>query len=131
MNNPLPVFIIEDDIIMAECVERALGQFFGQKNNLPTLVFYRFCNAIEAAASLNEHIPALILLDILLDGPDGFTFLNELATYTDTNTIPVILITSLNIQTMDLRHYNIAAILQKDFMTPATIVDAARSALGV
>ena len=60
------IFVIDDDEIMAECVARATKK--------ETKIFH---NAIEAMNALDDGLPELIFLDILLDGPDGFTFLNE------------------------------------------------------
>ena len=71
--------------------------------------------------SLDENLPSLIFLDILLPGPDGFTFLNEIMSYPDTSKIPIILITSLNLEKFDLKVYGIKGILKKDKMKPEEI----------
>lgn len=113
------VFIIEDDENMADCLELTLAG----------CTIRKFTNAITAASALNEILPDLILLDILLDGPDGFSFLNELASYADTAIIPVIVITSLNLNMHDLSPYGVVNILQKESMTPALVCAAAQEAL--
>ena len=65
------IFIIEDDKVMAECIARAC---LGYDVRV-------FSNAIEAMGEIsNNIIPELIFLDIMLDGPDGFTFLRTLFT---------------------------------------------------
>lgn len=123
----MKAFIIEDDLMMSECVERALEQA------LPTLdnhveqehKILKITNAIEAMSLLNEDLPDLIFLDILLNGPDGFSFLNELISYNDTTKIPVVIMTSLNLEKYDLDHYNIKHIFQKETMTPQQIVEVA------
>lgn len=123
----MKAFIIEDDLMMSECVERALEQA------LPTLdnhveqehKILKTTNAIEAMSLLNEDLPDLIFLDILLNGPDGFSFLNELISYNDTTKIPVVIMTSLNLEKYDLDHYNIKHIFQKETMTPQQIVEVA------
>lgn len=112
------VFIIEDDENMADCLELALAG----------CTVHKFTNAITATSALNEILPDLILLDILLDGPDGFSFLNELASYADTAKIPVIVITSLNLSMHDLSPYGVVNILQKESMTPALVCAAAQEA---
>ena len=62
------IFIIDDDEIMAKCVKKAIK---GEARI--------FSNAIEAMVEISENnIPEMIFLDILLNGPDGFTFLNEM-----------------------------------------------------
>lgn len=107
------IMLIDDDEIMAECITRAI--------KLPDCTITYFSNAIVAMNSLNEQIPDLIILDILLDGPDGFSFLNELSSYDDTAKIPIIIITSLNLQSSNLKHYGVHRILQKESMTPTMI----------
>lgn len=110
------VFLIEDDMIMSECIARAIQHASSQKLDIQT-----FSNGITAIQSLDSGLPDLICLDILLDGPDGFSFLNELSSYDDTSRIPVIIISSLDLHGQDLSHYNIQAILQKETMTPESI----------
>ena len=105
------IFIIEDDKTMAECIKRAC-----QKE---TLVF---ANAIEAMAEISAGtIPELIFLDILLAGPDGFTFLNELVSYPDTAKIPVVIVSSLDFKEQDLEKYGVVGVLNKDSMLPQEI----------
>lgn len=122
----LRIFIIEDEPLMAECLARALDQV---TSSAPEIL--RFSNAIEAMSALAQGLPDLIMLDVLLDGPDGFTFLNELMSYTDTARIPVIIVTSLDLGPEPLADYGVVAVLQKDTMTPATILQGAQHALGL
>lgn len=120
------IYIIEDDPWMAECVARAV-------NTLPhTPTIETFPNAIAAMSALSDSpdaLPDLILLDVLLDGPDGFTLLHELSSYDDTAKIPIILVTSLSLNLADLAVYNVKTILCKDRMIPADIAEAVSHAL--
>lgn len=116
------VFIIEDEPIMAECLERSVQRAVGAE-------IQTFPNAIFAMSALNEHLPDLILLDVLLDGPDGFTFLNELISYPDTAQIPIIIVSSLDLGRRDLSGYGVVATLHKDTMTPNEITAVVRQAL--
>ena len=106
------IYVIEDDELMAECIAGYC--------KCQTQVFH---NAIDAIQSLDTDLPDLIFLDILLSGPDGFTFLNELASYPDTLNIPIVIITSLNINNLDLSNYNVVGILNKDTMLPKEVKD--------
>ena len=106
------IFIIDDDKIMAECVARAC--------KAPTRIF---SNAIEAMSAIDDELPQMIFLDILLDGPDGFTFLNELASYSDTAKIPVVIVSSLNFENQDLSDYGVVGFLNKDTMQPKEILN--------
>jgi len=120
------IFIIEDDAWMAECVARAI-------RTLPSaFTIETFPNAIAAMSALSDcpdALPDLILLDVLLDGPDGFTLLHELSSYDDTAQIPIILVTSLRLNLSDLAVYNVRNILYKDQMTPAEIAETVQHAL--
>ena len=114
------IFIIEDDPDFAEIYQKHL------KRNFPEIPLQIFYNAIEANAAFSElseeELPSLIILDILLTGPDGFTLLNELLSYPETSQIPVLLISSLNLGQMSLQAYNVRAILNKETFTPVDFV---------
>ena len=124
---PRPIFIIEDDPDFAEIYQKYLVRNFPEN---PLQIFY---NAIEANAAFSElredELPSLIILDILLTGPDGFTLLNELLSYPETSQIPVLLISSLNLGQMSLQAYNVRAILNKETFTPADFVNQVQDIL--
>ena len=105
------IFVIDDDDVMAECIARYCK---GQKNRI-------FSNAIEAMNAIDDEKPDLIFLDILLDGPDGFTFLNELASYNDTAKIPIVIVSSLDFSNQDLSEYGVVGVVNKDTMLPEDI----------
>lgn len=124
---PRPIFIIEDDPDFAEIYQKHL------KRNFPEIPLQIFYNAIEANAAFSElredELPSLIILDVLLTGPDGFTLLNELLSYPETSQIPVLLISSLNLGQMSLQAYNVRAILNKETFTPADFVNQVQDIL--
>lgn len=124
---PRPIFIIEDDPDFAEIYQKYL------KRNFPEIPLQIFYNAIEANAAFSElredELPSLIILDVLLTGPDGFTLLNELLSYPETSQIPVLLISSLNLGQMSLQAYNVRAILNKETFTPADFVNQVQDIL--
>ena len=104
------IHIIDDDVIMSECIA----------NFVKPRPVHAFTNAIDAISALNDEIPDLIFLDILLDGPDGFTYLNEIASYSETQKIPVAIVTSMQLPS-NLSSYGVVKILDKSTMTPADI----------
>ena len=122
-----PIFIIEDDPDFAEIYQKHL------KRNFPEIPLQIFYNAIEANAAFSElseeELPSLIILDVLLTGPDGFTLLNELLSYPETSQIPILLISSLNLGQMSLHAYNVRAILNKETFTPADFVNQVQDIL--
>lgn len=121
------IFIIEDDPDFAEIYQKHLKRNFPEN---PVQIFY---NAIEANAAFSElreeELPSLIILDVLLTGPDGFTLLNELLSYPETSQIPVLLISSLNLGQMSLQAYNIRAILNKETFTPEDFLNKVQDIL--
>ena len=114
------IFVIDDDRVMAECMVRACG---GEVKV--------FSDAISAIGAISDGLlPDLIFLDILLDGPDGFTFLNELVSYVDTAKIPVVIVSSLDYAKMDLSEYGVVGFLSKEKMTPKEIRDYTKKYAG-
>lgn len=113
------ILIIDDDQMMSECLSYALPE-----HEVQTCT-----NAIAALDLINQCLPDVLILDILLDGPDGFSLLNELLTYSDTARIPVVIVSSLDLSSQDLSHYGVVAVLRKETMTPATLQIAVQEAL--
>ena len=111
------IFVIDDDKVMGECIAKACGTSDGGAREVRV-----FTNGIEAMEAISDgELPSLIFLDILLDGPDGFTFLNELVSYADTAKIPVVVVTSLDLGEQDLSAYGVVGILPKETMRPEEV----------
>lgn len=106
------IFVIDDDELMSRCIVRACKGHEAK----------RFGNAIDAIGALDEETPNLIFLDVLLDGPDGFTLTNELASYADTAKIPIVIVSSLDLGDKDLSSYGVVGILSKDSMVPEELL---------
>lgn len=125
------VYVIEDDPTMADVIALAARSTLvfdanGQETHPDVQVFN---DAVEPISEMNTELPDVILLDVLLSGPDGFTFLNELISYHDTAKIPVVLITSLDMTDRNLEHYGVFRTLNKGTMTPEEIRDAVLAGL--
>jgi Response regulator containing CheY-like receiver, AAA-type ATPase, and DNA-binding domains len=114
------VYIIEDDRILGEHFKQTL------KGNHVEL----FTNGVDAIHRIDEKLPDVIVLDILLDGPSGFSLLNELQSYSDTATIPVVICSSVadTLSGYDLKSYGVVSVLDKTTMFPSDLVDAVTSA---
>lgn len=117
------IFVIDDDEIMAECIASAIA-----KTKCEVKVFSDALMAMNAIS--DGEIPKMIFLDILLSGPDGFTFLNELMSYSDTAKIPIVIVTSLNLKQADLSVYGVVGVLEKEKMTPREIMEYAKKYAG-
>ena len=105
------IFVIDSDAEMAECVARACSRH-------EVKIFY---NAIEAMQALDAGLPDLIFLDVMLTGPDGFTFLNEMISYTDTARVPVVITSGVDFKKANLDVYGVVGVLNKDTMKPEDI----------
>lgn len=115
-------YIIEDSEIMSELFARYLSGITETKI---------FRDAISAISEISDDQPDLIFLDILLTGPDGFTFLNEIVSYEDTGKIPVVIISSLDFQLESLKNYNVVKILNKDTLLPSDLRAVAQEILAL
>jgi len=112
------ILVLDDDPVVGGCVIRALEKqgFVGQMSN----------NVFDAMVIVNEEVPEMIFLDVFLTGPDGFTFLNEMASYADTMKVPVVVMSEKDFSAFDLSAYNVVGFLNKNTMTPAEIVNFAK-----
>lgn len=80
------IYIVEDDRNIQEIELFALKNSGYQATDFET--------AKEFYKALNEKLPELILLDIMLPDEDGLSILKRLRTRADTQKIPVILVTA-------------------------------------
>lgn len=134
------IFIIDDDLLFSSLLEKNLlrsakslltsaknsdsnsqNSLTSSKGSLPNLQIYKFPNAYSAISALDETPPDLIFLDVLLPGVNGFAFLNELVSYSDTAALPVVLVSSLPLQLSDLKNYPVVGILNKETMKPEDV----------
>ena len=103
--------MIDDNQMMAECIARACGE---KEVRI-------FNDAITATEGLRDGLPELIFMDVMLTGPDGFTMLNELISYKDTMDIPVVIVTSAELEGANLETYGVVGVLSKDTMMPEVV----------
>ena len=105
------IFVIDSNAEMADCIVRVC------ENNEVRI----FHNAIEAMQGLSDELPELIFMDVMLTGPDGFSFLNELISYEDTSKVPVVVVSALDLEKYNLDIYGVVGVLNKDTMKPEDI----------
>lgn len=112
------VLIVDSDEVFGGCIISNLKKngFDGHLSN----------NAIFAMDYISNKVPSLIFLDPMLTGPDGFTFLNEMASYADTFKVPVVLISEKDFSNFDLSEYNIVGTLNKNTVKPKEVLLYAR-----
>lgn len=84
---PRKVLLVEDDQFLASLLKTRL-----QKENFEVVIAK---NGEEALKNLEEFIPDLILLDIILPGKSGFEILEEMQTNPKLHKVPVLIISNL------------------------------------
>ena len=117
------ILIVEDDTWLAEHYVRILQAVGMTANVVP--------HALAAIDAIDERLPDVLLLDVLLAGPNAFTLLHELHSHEDLAAIPVILCTNSadSLVAEDLEVYGVRAVLDKATMQPSDVVAAIKRIL--
>ncbi|HWT39658.1 MAG TPA: response regulator [Dongiaceae bacterium] len=115
------VLLVEDDAWLAE-LEAAILTDAGYDVTLTP-------HGFAAIEQVDKTLPDVIILDVLLTGTTAFTLLHELQSYSDTNTIPVILCTNMADQfdLPRLKPYGVRRLIDKMTMHPDDLVAAVRA----
>lgn len=115
------ILIVEDDPWQAELMARQLArrQFSVKVAS----------DGIEAFAAIDARVPDVIVLDMMLPGPNGMTVLHELRSHADSMSIPVIVCSSQpGISASILKPYGVVAVHDKATMSLDAVVTSARGA---
>lgn len=95
MNEPTPmILIVEDEADLRASLVDALGGDY---------LLLEAADGEQGFALATEHVPDLILTDVMMPGMDGFTLCRMLKRHEDTSHIPVIIMTILAGQENELR----------------------------
>jgi DNA-binding response OmpR family regulator len=110
------IYVVDDDFEFGECLVMILR---GAGHEVE-----RFFNGVEAAFAVDERVPDVVVLDILLDGPSGFGFLHEMQSYPETAAVPVVVVSSLGeeLALVDWAQYGVVGVLDKARMVPEDLV---------
>lgn len=114
------VLIIDDDPWQVEHFSRQLAQAGFRASSAS--------NALAAIERLDQDRPEVIVLDVMMPGPNGITLLHELQSHSDLASIPVIACSSLQLDLTDLKPYGVVAILDKTTLLPTDLVSAVKKA---
>jgi GAF domain-containing protein/CheY-like chemotaxis protein len=117
---PTRILVVEDDELQRERVREWLE---GQ----PWIV-QEAANGREALARLQADKPDVILLDLMMPEMDGFQVVAALQKEADWRDIPVIVITSLDLDAKDRERLNsgVQSVLVKETFRPAELVERIR-----
>ena len=113
------ILVIDSEEVFGKCVVRALRKngFDAELSN----------NGIEAMEIISEGgAPEMVFIDVMLTGPDGFTFLNEMASYADTLEVPIVIVSEKDFSNFDLGDYGAVGCIDKNTMKPEMVVEYAR-----
>ena len=117
---PARVLLVEDDPVQRERV----GAWLEDQQ----WVVQEAANGREALARLQEEVPDVILLDLMMPEMDGFAVVAALQKEAGWRDIPVIVITSLDLDAKDRERLNsgVQSVLIKEMFRPAELVDRIR-----
>lgn len=116
------VLIVEDDTWQREHVSRVL-----QRHGFDTA---ESAHALAAIDHIDTFQPDVILLDVMLPGPNGLVLLHELQSYSDLAQIPIVVMSTRTDMTLQqLQPYGVKVVLDKSSMRPDDIVAAIRRVL--
>jgi two-component system, OmpR family, phosphate regulon response regulator PhoB len=120
----MSILIVEDDTFMGSLLERKFQQEDFQ--------IFRSGSVNEAREVLKKNLVNLILLDIILPGMDGITFLKEIKADAKLQNIPVIITSNLGQQDEIERGMSAGAndYVVKAHATPGEIVSKVKGILG-
>jgi CheY-like chemotaxis protein len=85
-------------------------------------------NGRVALEQLDDDVPDVILLDLMMPEMDGFQFVSALRDHAEWRSIPIIVITSLDLTTADREKLksNVAEILSKESFEAGQLIDIIR-----
>jgi two-component system, OmpR family, phosphate regulon response regulator PhoB len=119
----ITVLLVEDDAWLAD-VQTTVLEAAG-------FTVRRVAHATAAMTAIDEQIPDVLIVDMLLAGTTALTLLHELQSHPDTAGVPVIACTNVadSLESTRLEQYGIRRIVDKATMRPADLVGAVRSVL--
>ena len=109
------MLVVDDDAVSRLILTRALGA-----HGLPTVVV---TSGREALQWIAEHLPSIVLLDLVMPPPDGYQVLTSLRADPRTREVPVVVLTSLDTDEDVARAFELGAddFVRKPFR-PAELV---------
>ena len=118
------ILVVEDDKFLRELLVRKLKD---ERFEVSIAV-----EGKEALRKIKEELPQLILLDLVLPGIDGFGILEQIKKDSQTDKIPVIILSNLGQREEVERGLNLGAddYLIKAHFTPNDIVERIKKLLG-
>ncbi len=81
-------------------------------------------NGLQCVSQLEDEVPDIIILDLVMPEMDGFTVLEKIRSHGRTAGIPVIIVTSKDLTNYDRKRLsgNVSSILTKNLSTPRELI---------
>ncbi len=120
--NPIcKILVVDDEAQIREIVQRTL-----QKEGWEVL---QAKDGVEALEQVNKHQPEIILLDLMMPRMDGFQFVAELRKSEIGRSIPIIVITAMDLTTEDRQRLNgqVKQVLQKGAYQQEKLLEEVRN----
>lgn len=116
------ILIVEDDPMLADCYRTWLR---AKKHKTQQAT-----DVVTAIEIIDEQLPDVILLDLLLPGASGAQLLHILRSHADLMHVPVVVCSgALPADSPDLASYGVRAVLDKATLTPSRLAAAIAEAL--
>ena len=117
------VLIVEDDKQWANLFEKYVSDAKVKSESRLAI------SGSQAIDMVDEWMPDVILLDMLLAGETGMALLNELRSHDDLAKIPVIVCSNIKFDSGQLDNFNVKTVLDKSTMEPRDVRGALESIL--
>lgn len=116
------ILLIDDDALFSDLIRRTLT------NDFNVVVAN---DVYQAMTQIDQQVPDLIVLDVLMPANNGLNLLNELMSFQDTAAVPIIICSSvagdLNQEALALA--GVVKVLDKTTMQPTDVLYYARRIL--
>ena len=107
------IYVIEDD--------RGWESYY--RRLLKGLDAKYFHDGVAAIAEMDEKVPDLVILDVLLTGPTGFAVLNEMRSYPELMDVPAAIVSSVSLNDEIAEKYGVVATFDKGKMRPGELLE--------
>ncbi len=121
-----PVLIVDDDSDARQLYRNLAAQ------SLPGRTIHTAKNGAEALTWMEDNVPGLVILDLMMPEVDGFTVLQQMRTNAKTRHVPVVIMSGRLLTPDDVRRLDYGHVVfhSKDVLTEEETMQAFQQVLG-
>lgn len=121
-----PILIVDDDATARDLYQRLAIQAL-PGHNIQTAP-----NGIQALAMMEDTVPGLVILDLMMPEMDGFTVLEKMRNQNATQSVPVIIVSGHLLTSEDVRRLDHRGVVfqSKDILTDTEMVTVLQEIMG-